>query len=376
MVRVVKSTIIDAPVDRVWALLRDFNGHDQWHPAVKVSAIERHLPSDLVGCVRRFQLQDGSELREQLLALSDLEMTFSYCLLDTPVPLLNYVAHVRLLPVTDGNRTFWHWECRFTTPAGRAIDDTEGGDPRSFFSDPDVSTAGWRGNGDTRGGCTHGVNVARNFSSGWSSETSTDCTDDPDGVNDDPADTPGNAVDDKLGDYRGFAPFSTLEATSLRNFVQNRSISMAVVIHSNATKISNLWGAGDVGGTMIADLAKLAWDLMLNDPNLELTRSRSLGSGLGQFSAWLAAPSDTTGQPDRGTARAIQTIFVELPFLDVNLDSNAAVDAYNLGSYRFEAGDGSNGFHPSSSRPVRHVIETSFLFMAEELIREARSLGC
>ena len=98
MVRVVKNTIIDAPVDRVWALLRDFNGHDQWHPAVKISAIERHLPSDLVGCVRRFQLQDGSELREQLLSLSDLEMAFSYCLLDTPVPLLNYVAHVRLLP--------------------------------------------------------------------------------------------------------------------------------------------------------------------------------------------------------------------------------------------------------------------------------------
>ena len=119
MVRVVKSTIVDAPADRVWALLRDFNGHDQWHPAVKTSAIERHLPSDLVGCVRRFQLQDGSELREQLLTLSDLEMTFSYCLLDTPVPLLNYVAHVRLLPVTDGNRTFWHWECRFTTPPGR-----------------------------------------------------------------------------------------------------------------------------------------------------------------------------------------------------------------------------------------------------------------
>jgi hypothetical protein len=25
------------------------------------------------------------------------------------------VAHVRLLPVTDGDRTFWHWESRFTT---------------------------------------------------------------------------------------------------------------------------------------------------------------------------------------------------------------------------------------------------------------------
>ena len=97
----------------VWGILRDFNGHDRWHPAVKASSIERHLPSDLVGCVRRFQLQDGSELREQLLALSDLEMTFSYCLLDTPIPLFNYVAHVRLLPVTDGQRTFLEWTAEF-----------------------------------------------------------------------------------------------------------------------------------------------------------------------------------------------------------------------------------------------------------------------
>jgi hypothetical protein len=74
---------------------RDFNGH-QWHPAVAESAIERGLPSDRVGCVRRFRLADGSELRERLLTLSDADMAFSYCLLDTPIPLLNYVAHVRL----------------------------------------------------------------------------------------------------------------------------------------------------------------------------------------------------------------------------------------------------------------------------------------
>ncbi|MGD0565022.1 MAG: SRPBCC family protein [Roseiarcus sp.] len=118
MPKIVKSTIIDAPTDRVWEVLRDFNGHGQWHPAVATSAIERGQPSDKVGCVRRFKLADGSELREQLLALSDLEQSFSYCLLDTPIPLFNYVAHVRLLPVTDGDRTFWQWECRFTTRAG------------------------------------------------------------------------------------------------------------------------------------------------------------------------------------------------------------------------------------------------------------------
>jgi hypothetical protein len=119
VVKVVKSTILDAPVETVWEVLRDFNGHDEWHPIVADSVIEKGWPSDRVGCVRRFHLQDGSELRELLLTLSDADMAFSYCLLDTPVPLLNYVAHVRLAPVTDGDMTFWHWESRFDTPAGR-----------------------------------------------------------------------------------------------------------------------------------------------------------------------------------------------------------------------------------------------------------------
>lgn len=119
MVRVVKSTVLPAPVEAVWEVLRDFNGHDRWHPIVKDSVIERGQTSDRVGCVRRFHLRDGSELREQLLTLSDADMAFSYCLLDTPVPLLNYVAHVRLAPVTDVDATFWHWESRFDTPAGR-----------------------------------------------------------------------------------------------------------------------------------------------------------------------------------------------------------------------------------------------------------------
>lgn len=119
MVKVVRSTILDLPVDAVWEVLRDFNGHDWWHPAIATSQIERGDTADRVGCVRRFKLNDGGELREQLLSLSDLEQTYSYCLLETPVPLFNYVSHVGLLPVTDGERTFWQWEGRFDTPEGR-----------------------------------------------------------------------------------------------------------------------------------------------------------------------------------------------------------------------------------------------------------------
>lgn len=115
MVKVIRSTILPAPVEAVWDVLRDFNGHDRWHPAVTTSQIERGRDADRVGSVRKFRLGDGSELREQLLALSDADASYSYCLLDTPIPLFNYVSHVRLIPVTDADHTFWQWEGQFST---------------------------------------------------------------------------------------------------------------------------------------------------------------------------------------------------------------------------------------------------------------------
>jgi hypothetical protein len=118
MLRVVRSTVLESPIGRVWEVLRDFNGFDRWHPAVATSETEHGAPADQVGCVRRLRLKDGSELREQLITLSDLEQCYSYCLLDTPIPLFNYVAHIRLVPVTDGDRTFWSWQSRFTTRRG------------------------------------------------------------------------------------------------------------------------------------------------------------------------------------------------------------------------------------------------------------------
>ena len=68
---VVRSTVIDAPIERVWAVLRDFNSHDQWHDVVEESRIEGDERSDQVGCVRSFTLKDGNRIREQLLTLSD-----------------------------------------------------------------------------------------------------------------------------------------------------------------------------------------------------------------------------------------------------------------------------------------------------------------
>jgi NADPH:quinone reductase len=119
MIRVRRSAVIDAPIERVWTVLRDFNSHSAWHPAVGPSEIEHGEPPDQIGCVRTFTLKDGHHIREQLIALSDRDHVSTYCILDATLPMRNYVATVQLKRVTDGDRTFWHWESTFDVPRGR-----------------------------------------------------------------------------------------------------------------------------------------------------------------------------------------------------------------------------------------------------------------
>lgn len=116
MVRVFISTVLSAPVERVWATIRDFNALPAWNPAVERSEIEDGRESDAVGCVRSFTLRDGGHLREQLLSLSDEEFSFSYSILESPMPVEDYVATVRLLPVSDGDRTYAEWSAEFDCP--------------------------------------------------------------------------------------------------------------------------------------------------------------------------------------------------------------------------------------------------------------------
>ena len=115
MARVYVSTVVNARNDRVWARVRDFNGLPNWHPAIAESRIEGGEPADKIGCVRDFRLRNGDRIREKLLGLSDYDMFCTYSILESPMGVENYVATLRLTPVTDGDRTFWHWESRFTT---------------------------------------------------------------------------------------------------------------------------------------------------------------------------------------------------------------------------------------------------------------------
>jgi hypothetical protein len=113
MARIYASSVVNASAARVWARVRDFNGLSNWHPAIAESRIENGEPADKVGCIRNFSLRNGDRLREQLLGLSDYDMFCTYSILDSPMPLTNYVATLRLTPITDQDRTFIEWSAEF-----------------------------------------------------------------------------------------------------------------------------------------------------------------------------------------------------------------------------------------------------------------------
>ncbi len=126
MARVYVSSVIDAPAERVWERVRDFNALPRWHPRIADSQIENGEPSDKVGCIRNFRLQNGDQLREQLLALSDYDMYCTYSILESPMALENYVATLRLNPVSDGDRCFIEWSAEFDCDPGNEADLTNG----------------------------------------------------------------------------------------------------------------------------------------------------------------------------------------------------------------------------------------------------------
>jgi hypothetical protein len=122
MAKVYSSAVIPAAASAVWSIVRDFNALPKWTPFVAESRIEQNKPPDQIGCIRNFRLKDGGRIREQLLALSDYEMSFEYSILESPMGVENYLATFRLIPVTDSDYTFAEWTAEFDASTDREDD--------------------------------------------------------------------------------------------------------------------------------------------------------------------------------------------------------------------------------------------------------------
>lgn len=120
MERIFISRVIHADAEAVWAVLRDFNGMPEWHPAIADSTIEDDRAADAVGCVRSFHLADGGHIREQLTELSDADRRMRYIILESPMPVTGYDANIEVLPITEDGTSLVVWKAEFEVPAAEA----------------------------------------------------------------------------------------------------------------------------------------------------------------------------------------------------------------------------------------------------------------
>ena len=107
------SAVLDSDAEHAWSVLKKFGEIQEWHPSIVESSIEDNQPDGLVGCIRKLTLADGAVVRERLLSIDDRNTTLSYRFEESPLPLDNYVATVKLVSLTGQSKTFINWSARF-----------------------------------------------------------------------------------------------------------------------------------------------------------------------------------------------------------------------------------------------------------------------
>ena len=120
MIHVMASSIIPASVASVWGVIRDFGALGSWLPGVKSCVIESDDPGDRVGAIRCLEMGDVGFIREQLLALSDVDHAVTFSIIESALPIQNYRSTISLLPITATNGTFIQWRGQFEAPAEHA----------------------------------------------------------------------------------------------------------------------------------------------------------------------------------------------------------------------------------------------------------------
>ena len=106
MAKIDMKTGLNVAPDEVWKLIGGFNALPDWHPAIEKSELEEE------GSMRRLSLAGGGTIVEKLVKLDDKERIYSYSIIDSPLPVTNYEATIRVKDDGEGNTTV-EWSSEF-----------------------------------------------------------------------------------------------------------------------------------------------------------------------------------------------------------------------------------------------------------------------
>ena len=107
--KVVEKITIEAPADKVWGLIKNYDALDKWHPAAAKSPADK---GNAVGSIRTVELKGGGQLIETLEGYDDAAMKYTYRLKDgSALPVTNYTSTIQV--TADGAKSVVEWRGAF-----------------------------------------------------------------------------------------------------------------------------------------------------------------------------------------------------------------------------------------------------------------------
>jgi hypothetical protein len=97
---------LPAPPANVWNTIKDFNGWQAWHPAIANSEIAKGK-NNTKGAVRILTTKDGARITEELVSYSPRSMSYAYRIIDSPLPVTNYVSTLKVSKSKSGSTFVW-----------------------------------------------------------------------------------------------------------------------------------------------------------------------------------------------------------------------------------------------------------------------------
>jgi len=95
-----ESVTVNAPPERAWAAINHWDALQSWCPAFEKTEIVSGGTD--VGSIRAVTLAKGPTFTEELLAVDPTAMTLRYKIVDSPLPVVEYVSGMRVVSIAKG----------------------------------------------------------------------------------------------------------------------------------------------------------------------------------------------------------------------------------------------------------------------------------
>lgn len=104
-ISVTESVLLPVKPAAAWALVGDFSGVEGWHPAVVASTLGG--TGQATGDTRVLMLGNGAKIREELESYDGEGMSYSYRIVNSPLPVADYVSTLSVSADGNGSRVTW-----------------------------------------------------------------------------------------------------------------------------------------------------------------------------------------------------------------------------------------------------------------------------